>query len=190
MTRNIFCFVLACLLFAFASADAGEFEERNWRMAPDVPAFERPVVSTDVPVLRKGITGTQIATTYYDYFWNSGSPTRIVYHNGWSYMGFTGRTSPGPHPREFTYVSYDGTTFLAPTPGVAGSISDTYFSGLDVFRGGAVDGIAGLACGYAPGPEPNVSYWAVEATPGAGDFATFVITDEDRDTQPLETGTR
>jgi hypothetical protein len=135
-------------------------------------------------MVSKSAVGNQVATTYYDYMWNSGSPTRMVYHNGWSYMGFVGRTGPSPVPREFTYVSYDGTTFLAPTPGIAGTIDDTYFSGLDVFRGGAVDGIAGLASGFAPSGTTSQSWWCVESTVGQGDFAQFMSTD-DRDTQPL-----
>ena len=182
MTRNFFYLVLACLLFAAASADAGEqASKRHWRMAPDLESFDHATGPVAGLKLSKTTAATQVGSTWYDYMWNGGSPTRLVYHNGVSYMLYVGRTAAAD-PREATYVSYDGSTYLSPTPAISGSVQTTYFSGIDVFRGGAVDGIAGVAAGWAAAP--NGSYWCVEATPGAGDFAQFPSSD-DRDTQPL-----
>jgi hypothetical protein len=128
-----------------------------------------------------GGTATIIGTTSYDYMWNSGSPTHIVYYNGISYMIYVGRDDPAVDPREIRYVSYDGTTFLAPEAAIPGATQSTYFSGIDVFRGGLADGFAGIAAGWAV---PGNSYYCLESAAGQGNFAQTSVT-PNRDTQTL-----
>jgi hypothetical protein len=113
--------------------------------------------------------------------WNSGGPQHLVWYNGRSYMIYVGRNDPTVDPREIRYVSYDGISFTLPQPGIPGATQSTYFSGIDVFRGGLADGFAGIAAGWAGA---GSSYYCLESAPGQGNFANTLVTPE-RDTQTL-----
>jgi hypothetical protein len=121
-------------------------------------------------------TATQIGATCYDYMFNSGGPTMCVYWKGTTYFIFVGKPTSASK-RTILYVSYDGTTFTTPQQIVDSSTQSTYFSGIDVFRGGAADGFAAVGAGWAGSGK---SYYGLEASKGAGGFTPIVVS-PDRD---------
>jgi len=122
----------------------------------------------------------QVATTYYDYLFNSGGPCHVVWYQGRTYLIWIGKDSP-IDPRSIYYTSFDGTAWLPPQPAVSPTVQSTYFSGIDVWRGGVRNGRAVIACGWAGS---GVSYFATEAAPGQGNFSSVIVS-PNRDTQCL-----
>ena len=112
-----------------------------------------------------------IGTTYYDLFENYGAPTMLVYYKGQSYMIYI-KSATGGASRSVQYVAYDGTTFTAPQDVISPSTQTTYFSQLDVWRGGAADGFAGVAAGWAGS---GTSYYGLESSLGGGNFTTTAV---------------
>jgi hypothetical protein len=187
MSKKFYTIFLVLTFSFLAIAGSGKSTEaKRYKVADDSKQ-----ISTDInkvsynlnPKMEKAAIGTKsvIGNTFYDYTWNSGSPTHTVYWNGKTYMGFVGKATETA-AREYTYVSYDGTTFAAPQAVVAAATMTTYFSGLDVFRGGDGDGVAAVGAGYAPGG--TASYFALESAPGAGGFTSAVVS-TDRDAAVL-----
>jgi hypothetical protein len=125
-----------------------------------------------------------IGSVWYDYFWNSGGPRHAVWHNDGTtsrtYLIYITRTPPSATGvREINYVSYDGTNFSTPQAPIPGTTQWTYFSGIDVWRGGSADARAGIGVGWAGS---GISYYCLEGSPGAGGFTITQMTDS-RDVQ-------
>lgn len=121
-----------------------------------------------------------VATTYYDYLFNSGGPCHVVWYNGRTYLIWIDQQSVGGL-RAITYSSYDGVTWLAPEPAVPTSTQATYFSGIDVWRGGQADGFAGIGAGWVGS---GSSYYSLEGSPGQGGFTPTLVS-PNRDAQTL-----
>ena len=133
-----------------------------------VNAFKHPTKIADFTYV--------VGTTTYNYMWNSGGPRHIVYYNGIAYMIWVDGQGSG---RQCLYSSFDGTNWLSPEAVISPSTQATYFSGIDVWRGGDADGVAGVGAGWAGA---GTSYYGIEGSPGGGSFTTHAI-DGNRDIQ-------
>ncbi len=202
MTKQLLGLLVAILVLSIATADAGVPRKLASKKVPSdivaVPDFAPPhAIPAPKPVLNKakGLP-MEIGSSYYDYAFNSGGPTRIVWDEAGgttrTYMSFIGMPTNATASREAWYVTWDGTTLLAPSPVIPAATRATYFHGIDVFRSGPADGFGGVAAGSTAAA--GDSYFGLEANPGDGVFsAPAVSITGSRDTQPLfiddETGT-
>ena len=121
-------------------------------------------------------TATKIGSTFYDYSFNSGGPRYAVFYNGTTYMLFVGMPT-ATAKKEVNYVAYNGTTFSTAQAVIPSATQATYFSGIDVFRGGDASGYACVAAGWNGSGK---SYFGLESAPGAGNFAVAPFSN-DRD---------
>jgi hypothetical protein len=195
MTKQLLGLLVAILVVSIATADAGVPRKLASKKVPSdivaVPEMAPPrAIPAPAPVLNKAKGAPmEIGTSYYDYAFNSGGPTRIVWDEGAdnvvrTYMSFIGMPTSATTSRESWYVSWDGTTLLAPSPVIPAATRTTYFNGIDVFHSGPADGFAGVAAGGTSGG--GDSYFGLESNPGDGVFsAPAVSITGSRDTQPL-----
>ncbi len=186
MKRLLPAFVLVALVSYGVVAFAGRPQAAKRTVAPDndvttAVTGTAPSVAVKPHVVRKteSVLEQVLGSTYYSYAWNSGGPRHTVWYKDATnasrtymiYVTRAGDTWTGG--RECTYVSYDGTTFSAPAPAISSSTQATYFSGIDVWMGGAADGLAGIGAGWAGS---GTSYYCLEGSPGGGGFSTTAVT--------------
>ncbi|HTR80377.1 MAG TPA: T9SS type A sorting domain-containing protein [Bacteroidota bacterium] len=196
MLKKIFTTFLVLMTVGAVAVFAGQTKKAttHYIIAPEVTSSLNQV-STVPPSFNKGAkmqkvdagTRTTIGTTYYDLLENYGAPTMIEYYEGHTYMIYI-KSAAGGASRSIQYVYYDGTTFTAPQDVIAPSTQTTYFSQIDVWKGGDVDGFAGVAAGWAGSGH---SYYGLEASAGGGNFTTTQVSpDRDAGTLTLDsTGT-
>ena len=192
MKRLLPAFVFVALALYGVVAFAGGVKAAKKVVAPETETAvvaSNAVTATDVKphTVKKTAAYLEhvVGSVWYNYFWNSGGPRHLVWFKDGTgasraYMIYITRTpASATGVREITYVSYDGTTFSAPAAAIAGTTQSTYFSGIDVWRGGAADGLAGIGAGWAGAGN---SYYCLESAAGAGGFTTTQVTNN-RDVQ-------
>ncbi len=182
MLKKMFTMFLVLTTASVVTAFAGlnKVERTHPTVAPEaaVSSSTTTGISGGVKVAPKmekvsGIPGTRsiVGTTAYDLFCNYGAPTFIVYYKGHTSMIYINAGLAAAN-RSIQYVYYDGTTFTTPQDVVNPATQTTYFSAIDVWRGGDLDGFAGIAAGATSG---GTSYYGLEASLGGGNFTTTAI---------------
>ena len=195
MLKKISTMFLVCLTVGTVAMYAGQMKKATTHavVAPDVVATEQTGVSNGsfnaTAKMEKVAVGsrTTVGTTFYDIFCNYGAPTMIKYYKGGTYMIYI-KGLAGGASRSVQYVYYDGTTFTAPQDVILPATQTTYFSAIDVWKGGVADGFAGISAGWAGSGH---SYYGLESSPGGGNFTTTQVSpDRDASTLTLDsTGT-
>ena len=189
MLKKIFTMFVVLMMVGSVAVFAGQAKKTTPHavIAPDdaVTSQQSVVIPSSfnsAAKMEKVAVGARatIGTTFYDLFCNYGAPTMIQYYKGHSSMIFIGRpTAAGT--RSIQYVHYDGTTLTAQQDVVTPATQSTYFSAIDVWRGGDADGFAGVAAGWAGSGH---SFYGLESARGAGNFTTTQVS-SDRDAGTL-----
>ena len=142
------------------------------RSPADAHRFLIPLLFT-ASVLSSSVVSAQITSqqivgyTAYDLAFGTGGPRRLVSLHGRSYLLYIQQNAPTDLPA-MVYVSAIGTYLSGPEVLIPRDSQATNVGGIDVWEGGALDGIADVAIGRSSG---GSDFFANESGPGQGGFA-------------------